>query len=181
VEKGVILSHVECTPKTIANRATYVLHKNDILFPDAYDCMRGVAIVPQEYEGFICTNRFFVVRPNPKRILLEFVRHFFTKPEIIALTKRECSGEINPGITDGAFFNIEVPLPEIAEQERILEGVHKIEAEQGRLHGEIAKLQKSIDDRVRVSVPRVIENYEDIKIVRAEFIGDVKLSNGKAK
>jgi len=40
--------------------------------------------------------------------------------------------------------------------------------------GVFNKLQKSIDERTRVSVPRVIENYEDIKIVRAEFIGNVK-------
>jgi restriction endonuclease S subunit len=101
--------------------------------------------------------------------------HFFTKPEILALLKRECSGEINPGITKDAFFNLEVPLPEPDEQERILKGVHAIQAEKGRLYNEIDRLDGQIEEKTRASVPRTITNYEDIKIKRAEFIGDVKL------
>jgi len=42
---------------------------------------------------------------------------------------------------------------------------------------QIAALDKKIEKQIRASVPRVIENYEEIKIRRAEFIGDVKLSN----
>lgn len=179
VEKGVLLSYTEHTPKTIPGRATFVLQENDVLIPDIYDSMRGVAIVPKEFEGYICTNRFFVVRCNSERIKLEYVRHFFTKPEILALIKRECSGEINPGITKEAFFGISVPLPEIDEQSRILESVHEIESEKRRLYEEIAKLDNQIEKKVRVSVPQLIENYEDVKITRAEFIGQVKFPSEK--
>ena len=121
LEKGEILSSSEHSPSSIPSRATFILQKDDILFPDIYDSMRGVAIVPQQFDGCIATNRFFVVRHNPDRILLDFVRHFFTKPEILALMKRECSGEINPGISKATFFDIRVPLPEPDEQRRILE------------------------------------------------------------
>ncbi|MEX2109082.1 MAG: N-6 DNA methylase [Gemmatimonadaceae bacterium] len=175
IESGRILAYSEQSAKTIANRATFVLKENDILFPNIYDSMRGVAIVPNDFSGYICTNRFFVLRPKPEMIRLEFVRHFFTKPEILALLKRECSGEINPGITKPAFFALEVPLPDLSEQKKILKGVHGLQAKQQKLLDQICVLREKIEDTTSASVPRTIANYEDIKIRRAEFIGDVKL------
>jgi len=175
IESGRILGTSEQTAKVIANRATFVLKENDILFPNIYDSMRGVAIVPKEFSGCICTNRFFVLRPKPEMILPEFIRHFFTKPEILALLKRECSGEINPGLTKPAFFDLKVPMPDVAEQKRILKGVHALQTKQKKLLDQIRVLQEKIDETTRASVPRTIANYEDIKIRRAEFIGDVKL------
>jgi len=177
LESGAIRSSTEHSPKSIPSRATYMLKKGDVLFPDIYDSMRGVAIVPEQFDGCVATNRFFVVRHKPDKISLDFVRYFFTKPEILALMKRECSGEINPGITKGAFFDIQVPLPDVKEQERILKDVYKIQDEKQKLYDQIAALDKKIEKQIRASVPRVIENYEEIKIRRAEFIGDVKLSN----
>ncbi|HUY14385.1 MAG TPA: N-6 DNA methylase [Terriglobia bacterium] len=175
IERGEILASSEQTAKTIPNRATFILRENDILFPNIYDSMRGGAIVPRQFDGYVCTNRFFVLRYNPQRILLEFVMHFFTKPEILVLLKRECSGEINPGITKPAFFSLEVPLPERDEQENILNGVHDIQRDKERLCSEIARLDQRIEEKTRASVPRTITNYDDIKIRRAEFIGDICL------
>ena len=119
---------------------------------------------------------FFVVRHNPDRILLEFVRHFFTKPEILALMKRACSGEINPGITKAAFFDILIPLPEPDEQRRILKRISIILDKRQQLHEAITRLDNQIESQMRTSIPEVIANYDDIKIRRAEFIGAVQLS-----
>src|SRR5262249_20785104 len=145
--------HSEHTLKSLPSRATFILRPDDVLFPNAYDSMRGLAIVPPNFDGYIATNRFFVLRHKPQRILLEFVRHFFTKPEILALLKRECSGEINPGITRDALFDLKLPLPEPDEQQRILDGVHQIDAEKRRLYEDIARLDAEIDNKVRASVP----------------------------
>ncbi len=175
LEKGEILSFSEHSPSDIPSRARFILRKDDILFPDIYDSMRGVALVPQQFDGCIATSRFFVVRHNPDRILLEFIRHFFTKPEILALMKRACSGEINPGITKDAFFNIRIPLPELEEQRRILKSIRRIQKKKQQLYESIARLDGQIENHVRASIPEVIANYEDIKIRRAEFIGAAQL------
>ena len=90
--------------------------------------------------------------------------------------KRACSGEINPGITKAAFFDIRIPLPEPDEQRRILKGIHQIQEKKRQLHEAIAQLDDQIDNQVRASIPEVIANYEDIKIRRAEFIGAAQLS-----
>ncbi len=178
LESGEILSTSEHSPSTIPSRASFILRKDDILFPNIYDSMRGVAVVPERFDGCIATNRFFVVRHNPDKIVLELVRHFFTKPEILALLKRACSGEINPGITKAAFFDVRVPLPELDEQRHILNTIHGIQEEKRQLHEAIANLDRRIDHEMRVSVPEIIANYEDIKIRRAEFIGAAYVTDG---
>ena len=96
--------------------------------------------------------------------------------QILALMKRACSGEINPGITKTAFFDILIPLPEPDEQKRILKGIRKIQKQKQKLHEAIARLDNQIKNQMRTSIPEVIANYEDIKIRRAEFIGAVQLS-----
>lgn len=178
LEAGVIHSFSEHTASSLPGRATYVLRENDVLFPDIYDSMRGVAVVPPEYAGYICTNRFFVLRHNPELISLDFIRHIFKRPEILALIKRECSGEINPGISKRAFFNLRLPIPPLDEQERVLSQVREIEQQKLDLYRRIEELNRRIDERLSVAVPDLIGNYEDIKIVRAEYIGSVQLGDG---
>lgn len=180
MEKGVISSYTEHTLASLPSWAKYVLKEGDILFPRARDSMWGVTIVPKEYEGYIASGGLIVVRNNPEKILLEYVRYHFMKPEILALIKRNCSGEINPKFTWKLFSNIEVPLPSIEEQKRILDKIDKIRKRKVALIKEMNQLDQEIDTRVSVAVPKVIKNYKDIKIMGAEFIGSAQLtSNNK--
>ena len=179
LEKGVIGSFSEHTPKTIPGRATFILKEGDILFPDSYDSMRGVVIVPKEYDGYIGTSRFFVLRHNPERVCLDYVPRHFSKPEILALVKHECSGEINPGIAWPAFSQIQVPLPSVPEQERILEEIRKTEIKKQLISRALAEINAAVEDRIREGLPKVIQNYQDIKIKRAEFIGEAELEESK--
>lgn len=175
IDSGRIVASSEHDPRHIPGRAKFVLKTGDVLFPNAYDCMRGVAVVPPEYSGYIGTSRFFVVRPNPQRILPEYVPYHFRRPEILALIKRECGGEINPGINWPQFAKVRVPLPSREQQESVLIGIREIEAKKYQLAGELAKLDEALDDKAATFVPNLIMNYEDVKIRRAEFIADVKL------
>jgi len=179
MEKGVIASYATHTLKSLPTWAKYVLKEGDILFPRARDSVWGVTIVPKEYEGYISSGGLIVVRNNPEKILLEYVRHHFTKPEILALIKRTCSGEINPKFTWKIFAEIEIPLPSIEEQKRILNEIDKIEKQKEALIKEISKLDQEIDAKINETVPKMIVNNEAIRIMGAEFIGSVKMKTDK--
>lgn len=174
--KGVISSFTEHTLASLPSWAKYVLKEGDILFPRARDSMWGVTIVPKEYEGYIASGGLIVVRNNPQRILLEYVRYHFMKPEILTLIKRNCSGEINPKFTWKIFSNVEVPLPLVEEQQRILDEIDKIRKRKAALVKEMNQIDQEIDSHISVAVPKVIENYKDIKIMGAEFIGSAQLN-----
>ena len=175
MEKGEIISFSEHTLKSLPSWASYILKEGDILFPRAYDSMRGVTVVPKEYEGYIASGGLIVVRNNPELILREYVQYHFTRPEILLLIKRNCSGEINPKYTWKTFSEVEVPLPPIKEQRHIMNEIEKIKKRKAELIKEMEKLDKEIDAQVTEAVPKVIENYESIKIKRAEFSGSMQI------
>ena len=175
MDSGLVVSFSEHSPKQIPGRAKFVLKAGDILFPNAYDCMRGVIVVPQEYDGYIGSSRFFVVRHNPEKMLAEYLPYHFRRPEILSLLKRECSGEINPGINWPQFSKVKIPVPSIARQRKVLDDIAHIQAERERLTQEMARLDGELDTQIATVVQNLITNYEDVKIRRAEFIADVKL------
>ncbi len=53
LDVGKIISSIQITGKTAPNRARYILKENDILIPNARDCMRGVAIVPKNLKDIL--------------------------------------------------------------------------------------------------------------------------------
>jgi type I restriction enzyme M protein len=175
MEKGIISTFSEHTLGTLPSWAKYVLKEGDVLFPRARDSMWGVTIVPKEFEGYIGSGGLIVLRNNPEEILLEYVRPHFMKPEILALIKRSCSGEINPKFTWKIFSDIEVPLPPIEEQKHILAEIDKFSKRKADLIKELIQLDHKISEHVSVAVPKVIENYGDIKVMGAEFIGSARL------
>lgn len=141
----------------------------------------GVTIVPKEYEGYIASGGLIVVRNNPQKLLLEYVRHHFKKPEILALIKRNCSGEINPKFTWKIFAEIKIPLPSVDEQRHILDQIEEIKKRKAALVKEMNQLDQEIDTKLSVAIPKVIENYKDIKIMGAEFIGSAQLKHSNKK
>jgi len=176
MDAGRILSFSIHGPRHIPGRAKFVLRTGDVLFPNAYDCMRGVAVVTPEHSGYIGSSRFFAVRPNLDRILPEYIPYHFRRPEVLALLKRQCSGEINPGINWPAFSRIKVPLPSIAQQNEVLQRIGEILEEKARMSKAMARLDERLEGKIATVVPKLITNYEDVKIRRAEFIAEVKLS-----
>jgi SAM-dependent methyltransferase len=181
LEKGAIIGFIEHTVSSLPSWASYILKEGDIIFARAYDSMRGVAVTTKEHERYVATGGLIVVRHNPELILLDYVRHHFTKPEIFVLIKRNCTGEINPKYTWPTFSEVEVPLPSIEKQQKILNVIENIEQRKAELMKEIEKLDHEIDSQVRTAVPKVIENYNDFKIRRAEFAGLMKLQKRQRK
>lgn len=175
MEAGIIRSFTEHTLKSLPTWAHWILQEGDVLLPRAYDSMRGVAIVPKENEGFVCTGGLIVVKHNPQKIRLPYVRYHFTRPEILALIKQFETGEINPKYTWKGLSEVELPLPSLREQDYILKEIEKVEKEREAINKALEKLEEQIDAKVRKAVPKVIGNYEEIKIKRAEFIGEVEI------
>jgi type I restriction enzyme M protein len=176
METGTIRSFTEHTFETLPTWAHWILREGDVLFPRAYDSMRGVAVVPKEYEGLVCTGGLIVVRHNPDKIRLPYVRYHFTRPEILALIKQFETGEINPKYTWTGLSTVRVPLPGLEEQDRILREIAEVEKKRELVLKTMKDLEGEIDAKIRRAIPRLITNYENIKIKRAEFIGEAEIN-----
>jgi type I restriction enzyme M protein len=179
VEAGIIRSVNEHTQESLPTWAKWILEEGDVLFPRAFDSMRGVAIVPKEFAGIVCTGGLIVVKHDPQKIRLPYAKYHFSQPEILALIKQCETGEINPKYTWAGLSAIEVPLPSLEEQDRILKNIEEIEKKRAVVRQTLAEIDLQIDAQVRRAVPKIIGNYEEIKIKRAEFIGEAKIEEPK--
>src|SRR5207253_248639 len=122
--RGIIVSSESYDAQTVPSRATYILHEGDFLIPNARDTIHGVAIVPKEYEGYVCSNRFFIVKPKKEEIHPVYLYNILRQPSILALLRRQATGEINPSITMSDTYNallkIKIPVPDPTEQTKLV-------------------------------------------------------------
>jgi type I restriction enzyme M protein len=173
LESGIIISSAQVTGKMAPNRATYVLKEGDFLIPNAMHCIRGVCIVPKEYEGFVATNRFLVVKPKTDIINPVYLYHLLKQPAIHYLLKQQSTGEINPGLTFDALSRVMVPVPDLKEEQNQI--VDKIKEEE-RKKAELVEKINQYDQAVLTLVGSMIPKLETRGLISKEgyeYIADV--------
>lgn len=168
--RGLIVSSEPMTGKTAKSRATYVLREGDFLIPNARDTIHGVAIVPKEYEGYVCTNRFFVVRPKLDEVLPVYLYHILRQPAILALLRRQATGEINPSLPTDALKRVKIPVPSPKEQEKLVEKLVENEQKKIALLAQIGKIDQSVMSLVGTSLPPMQATEKSLYILGYEFI-----------
>jgi len=174
LERNEIISYKEETRTKPPSRAKFILKEGDILIPNARDCIRGVAVVPKEYEGYVGTNRFLVVRPNTDEVLPKYLFYALNQPEVLCLLKQQATGEINPGITYSALDKVEIPHPDKETQEKIVQQIEEYEQRQQILHNEFMRCQKAVTAEVRVGFPPDGIDREKMKKLGYDYVGDCK-------
>lgn len=157
LENGIILTSSPITGKTAPNRATYILQEGDFLIPNAMHCVRGIAIVPKEFAGYVCTNRFFVVRPKMDLVNPTYLYRILKQPAILALLKRQANGEINPGLTWSkdydALAKVKIPVPSIPEQKELVAKILENERKKKELLRQVEAIDQSLLSSVGGTLP----------------------------
>ncbi|HUW48848.1 MAG TPA: N-6 DNA methylase, partial [Patescibacteria group bacterium] len=173
LENGLIISSTQVTGKTAPNRATYVLKEGDFLIPNAMHCIRGVCIVPKDYEGFISTNRFLVAKPNIDIINPVYLYYLLKQSAIHYLLKQQATGEINPGITFDALKRVKVPVPDSKEEQNIIvDKIREEERKKAELMEKIGQYDQALLVLVGSMIPK-LETKAGISKEGYEYIADV--------
>jgi len=96
----------------LPSRAKRVIHKGNVIVASVEGSLGSCALVTDKYDGFICSNGFFVMDSSMinSEVLLILIK---SKP-IQELIKQRCSGTILTTISKEEFMK--VPLPEIGEK-----------------------------------------------------------------
>lgn len=159
LDNGIIITSMPVTGKSAPNRATYILKEGDFMIPNAMHCVRGIAVVPKEFEGYICTNRFFVVRPKRELVNPVYLYHILKQPVILALLKRQATGEINPGLSMSKSYNalekVKIPVPSLPEQEILVKQINEKEKKRKELLREAEEYDQSLFSLVAGTLPRL--------------------------
>ncbi|HIR28785.1 MAG TPA: restriction endonuclease subunit S, partial [Candidatus Choladousia intestinigallinarum] len=97
--------------KDLPGRARRIVHCGDIIVSSIEGSLQSCALVPEEYNGALCSTGFFVIHSekiNPETLLV-----LIKSWPIQALLKQSCSGTILTAFGKADLENI--PLPVIRE------------------------------------------------------------------
>lgn len=106
----------------IGTKRQHVIHAGQFIM-SKIDARNGAyGIVPAELEGAIVTNDFPVFDVDTEKIIPQFLVLVSTTDKFVEFARKCSSGTTNRKRIDiDAFLNQQIPLPNIGEQEKMLE------------------------------------------------------------
>lgn len=79
------------------------------------------AVVPSSADSMIATGSLFILAPDRTRIDPEYLVLFFSLPATQAMLRQLATGSTIPNLRRSAVEHLEVPLPSLADQRRLVE------------------------------------------------------------
>jgi type I restriction enzyme, S subunit len=139
--KGVVLRGEQEGSDIKTKRQFYV--KTGQLLMSRIDVRNGaIGLVPKELDGAIVSNDFWVYDFDKNQIHPEFLAHYVKTPGFIEDANRTSSGTTKRiRAEETAFLNINIPLPPLEEQRRIVAHIESLAA---RVH-EAQRLREETD------------------------------------
>ena len=117
----VVAEHQTLLGADAPSRARKTIRKDDILVSTVRPNLNAVAMVPAYLDGHIASTGFCVLRPNPAVVEPRYLFYrTITSGFVAALTAR-VRGVNYPAVSDKDVRQVEIPLPPLAEQRRIVE------------------------------------------------------------
>ena len=103
------------------SRARKEILEGDVLVSTVRPNLNAVAVVPPHLNGQITSTGFCVLRPNPAAIDGKYLFYFTTTPYFVDTLSSKVRGAHYPAVSDGDVKEIDIPLPPLSEQRRIVE------------------------------------------------------------
>ncbi len=105
--------------KDAPSRARKLVRANDIIFATIRPTLRRIAVVPDHLDQQVCSTGYFVLRAKPE-VDHRFVFYSLFTEEFSGQMESLQKGASYPAVTDGDVRDQPIPLPPLAEQQRIV-------------------------------------------------------------
>jgi len=153
---GLITGYEEDILINLPSRARQVMKNNDILIPRPIGSSEGIVIVPEEFDGQLCSTGFIIIRPTDKKealLLWAILKSDIIQKQFYFVQ----SGSLQPEITPKNFKEkVLIPIPKDNIKNEI-----------------INKIEEKIDEAQRQK--RVYE--ENLKRAKETFINMLLRTN----
>ncbi|MDR6513358.1 type I restriction enzyme S subunit [Novosphingobium capsulatum] len=117
-------------PNSVAMETLYVARNGDLIVNITFAWEGAIALVPPEHDGCLVSHRFPTFVPNVANVDARFLRHTLRMSRFTHLL-----GLVSPGgagrnrvLNKGDFLELEVPCPELRQQEAITRALDTAEA-----------------------------------------------------
>lgn len=146
LESGKLKPTVQNTPRL----AKYILQDEDLLFA-AKGTSNFCALYNKAMGMAIASSAFFIIRVYLVNILPEYICWYLNSPQIIELLQACAVGSNTPSITKPMLEEIEIPIPSIEEQKKVLTCKH-LQNREYELQLLIAEKQKRLIDQILINI-----------------------------
>lgn len=130
------------------SRARKVIRKGDVVVSTVRPNLNAVALVPNSLDNQICSTGFSVLRPSAK-VTTGYLFAFARSPSFINHLLVGTTGANYPAVSDRKVKDVPIPVPPLAEQERIVKLLDETDA--------LSKLRAQADRRAATFLPAVFQ------------------------
>jgi type I restriction enzyme S subunit len=104
----------------------------DFIYSRLFACRGAFGVIDESMAGCFVSGEFPIFQPLEDRIDVQFLRYWFTLPSVIARVDEDCSGSTpltRNRFKENFFLALEIPLPPLAEQRRIVARIESLAAQ----------------------------------------------------
>ena len=126
--KGVVLRGI-VDGTEISGTRRFVARKGQLIL-SRIDARNGaIGVLPQSFEGGVVTNDFPLFKVNEDKAVGSYINWLSQTADFVELCKRASEGTTNRvRLQEERFLSLEVPLPQLHEQRRIVARIEELAA-----------------------------------------------------
>ena len=123
----IINEYKEYKGRDAPSRARKAVKEGDIIFATVRPSLKRIAIIPESFDGEICSTAFCVIRCKKDVALPEFVFYYILTDGFVKRVSELQKGTNYPAVTDSDVLAQKIPLPKISEQQQIVESLSMVD------------------------------------------------------
>ncbi len=107
----------------------YKVQTGDFIYSRLFAWRGAFGVIPDQLDGCYVSNEFPIFTVIPGRLDAEFLRLWFTLPSVLKAVEEECTGSTplrRNRYKEEFFLKLRIPLPSLAEQQRIVARVEEL-------------------------------------------------------
>lgn len=178
-ERNIITETQNINADTAPSRAQQIVMKDDIIFGTTRPMLKRYCIIPEKYDGEICSTGFCVLRAKTAIINPRWLYHNITTNNFFSYVEQNQQGASYPAISDTIVKAFKLPVPPLEVQREIVRILDNFTFLTTELAAELAARQKQYEYyRDKLLTPKAeiktVELGEVCTFVRGPFGGALK-------
>ena len=119
---------IEINSTNAPSRAQKVIRKDDVIFATTRPTLRRFALIDDAYDEQVASTGYCVLRAKKDEVLPKWVYFNIASSRFNAYVEKNQEGSAYPAISDSKVKKYKIPVPPLAEQERIVSILDKFDA-----------------------------------------------------
>lgn len=141
-----ILETNQINVENAPSRAKKIVKQGDIIFATTRPTLKRLTAIPEKYNNQICSTGFTVLRPNPEKVISNFIFYSLLQESFMNRMEALQRGASYPAVTDSDVKGFLIPLPTIEEQKAIVDELDITKSETKKLETLYQKKIVALDE-----------------------------------